>query len=542
VSSAVSRLESFLGDPFVAGSHLSFASTVAREESEAPLTDDLDVLRKFGFHRHFVPRALGGELDSWEGAMDLVRAVARRDPTLVIAFGTGVLGANPVWMWGSERQRSRLARLMLQGALGAFAMSEAAHGSDLAASEVTATRRGDELVLDGTKWPIGNARAGELLTIFARTSPGTARAFSLVFVTKGDLDRARHEVLPPVKTLGARGHDLSGIRFREAPIDRAAVVGRQGMGLEYTLMALQLTRTMIAGLSLGAADSALRIATQWARPRRLYGAAASDIAAVRELLVGAWVDLLVGEVVARAAARALTLVPERAALWSSIAKYFVPVTCESIFRDTAVVLGARHYLREGVADGVFQKLARDHAIASVFEGTTLVNLDFIAGELAPIAERACRKEAQRETDDDALVERLFGPAEAPPWTPSDARLALSNRGHDEIVSGLSRRRGECADVDGWCSARDALYADVRRALDEGGPLRRAPGGFDLARRYCVLFAAACCVHAVVHGRHDRAWLGAALARLADRPPSRAQHDAMWRRLSTAADSGDWMVP
>jgi alkylation response protein AidB-like acyl-CoA dehydrogenase len=535
--SAARELESLLGDPFDAGSLLSFRSTVAREESEASLNGDLDLLRRFGFHQRFVPRAVGGELDSWEGAMDLVRVVARRDPTLVIAFGTGILGANPVWMWGSERQQATLAGLVLRGALGAFAMSEAAHGSDLAASEVTATRVGRQLILDGTKWPIGNARAGEFLTIFARTTPGVTRAFSLVFVTKNDLDGARHELLPPVKTLGARGHDLSGIHFYESPIDADAFVGRQGLGLEYTLMALQITRTMIAGISLGAAESALRIATRWASSRRLYGSTAADIGAVRDLLVGAYVDLLVAEAVARAAARALTLVPTRAALWSSIAKYFVPVTCESVFRDAAVVLGARHYLREGVGDGVFQKLARDHAIASVFEGTTLVNLDFIAAELGPIAER------NAETDhDETLVERLFGRDEAPSWVPTESGLVLSNRGRDEIVFGSSRRAGRDADVDAWRFVRDDLCADVRRALAESRTLRRAPGGFDLARRYCIVHAAACCTHSADGGRYDEVWLGAALARLAGRRPTRAQSDEMWRRLSETAASGDWIVP
>ncbi|NEE50642.1 acyl-CoA dehydrogenase, partial [Streptomyces sp. SID8455] len=83
---------------------------------------------------------------------------------------------------------------------------------------------------------------------------------------------------------------------------------------------------------------------------------------IRRHLVHAHVDLLIAECTALPVARSLSIVPSRLSLWSSVVKYLVPTLGEEVVQEAARVLGARSYLREGVASGAFQKLQRDHAI------------------------------------------------------------------------------------------------------------------------------------------------------------------------------------
>jgi hypothetical protein len=62
--------------------------------------------------------------------------------------------------------------------LGAFALTEAAHGSDALALETAATRDGDEYVLTGEKRWIGNGSIADVIVLWARdTSDGHVKGF-----------------------------------------------------------------------------------------------------------------------------------------------------------------------------------------------------------------------------------------------------------------------------------------------------------------------------------------------------------------------------
>src|SRR4029450_9223690 len=130
---------------------------------------------------------------------------------------------------------------------------------------------------------------------------------------------------PPVKTVGLRGHDLSGVVFDGCRVPASAVIGRDGAGLTQTLKLLQITRTGVAALSLGTMDAAVRIALDYSHERRLYGQPIYALPIIRDYLVQAHLDSLIPECVAMPVMRALSVAPDRLSLWSSIAKYFVPV-------------------------------------------------------------------------------------------------------------------------------------------------------------------------------------------------------------------------
>src|SRR5690606_28936637 len=118
----------------------------------------------------------------------------------------------------------------------------------------------------------------------------------------------------------------------------------------------------------------------------------------------AFVDLLVCESMVRTAARSLHLAPEAGRLWSSLAKYQVPVTVDAMLYDLAAVLGGRHYLREGHGAGMFQKMIRDHAVVRVFHAGAFLLLQTVAQSLRWLAARRVRGVG---LDDDARPSALF---------------------------------------------------------------------------------------------------------------------------------------
>ncbi|MFI2029813.1 acyl-CoA dehydrogenase family protein [Streptomyces buecherae] len=430
---AAAELDAFLGSPWDPENPFSYRQAVESEERDELPDGVVEMIRSWGFQDFLTPVEHGGRFATLEQLFHVTRVISQRNLTLAVMFGSALLGANPVWLWGTDEQKKLLAEEILRGQLTCFGVSETDHGSDVLSNETTATRDGEEFVLSGTKWPVGNAIRARFVTTFARM--GDDPRFSLLLVDKERLEPGTWWNSPTVKTVGLRGHDLSGITYDGARLPASAVIGDEGIGLVQTLKALQITRTAIAALSVGTMDATLRIALRYAHERRLYGQPVYELPIIRDHVLKAHLDVLIGECVAVPVTRSLSVAPGRLSLWSSIVKYLVPVLAEEVVDSMGTVLGARSYLREGVADGAFQKLKRDHAIASVFEGTTHVNLHVVADQLPHVLRRAGEGDtAEAERDRQRLLRTLFSMTrDTPTWVPDGSRLQLTNVGQDEIT-------------------------------------------------------------------------------------------------------------
>ncbi|GAB3898099.1 acyl-CoA dehydrogenase [Kibdelosporangium lantanae] len=501
-------LERLLGDPWHRDSAAPFERLLDLEDAGEFPREVADVLAAWGFSHHLVPVSRGGRLGGFDEVFALCRSVARRDITLALGYGSTLLASLPVWQWGTDAQCARVAELVLAGRFGSFALSEQDHGSDLLANEVHGVPDGDGFLVSGEKWPIGNATRGAFASLFVRTAVDAgAESYSLLLLDKEKVQDGWCPT-PAIRMWGTSGHDLSGFRFDECRIGRADLLGAPGHGLEQTLRTLQINRSMVGALSLGAADTALRVAVRYATGRRLYGKAVATFPVIREALLSCYADILIGEATGMTVARAITIAPERLSLWSSISKYLVPTLGDDVMAEVATVMGARRYVRDEPASALLQKMQQDVSVAAFFEGTTHVNLQAVIGQLPGVLD----DDQPTGPDDEALVRDLFSwSTGAPPWTPTATRLRFTNRGRDEITQHWPKALAEVtalaeAAPAGSPPARvltamtkiDVTLRKLRVAWRQAP--RNGRGGdlpasaFASAKRFCLVFAAACCVH------------------------------------------------
>jgi alkylation response protein AidB-like acyl-CoA dehydrogenase len=534
VYAAADRLERHLGDPAQGDAIVSWEACVAHDERDEFPEGMVRALDDARVHHYYVPAEVGGSIRSYEEVLSVLRVVSRRDLTLAIAHAKSYLGAVAVWVAGTPAQRSEAASLILSGRQMALALTERAHGGDLLSCDVRADPVAGGFQLSGQKWLVNNATRGSALTLFARTdAKGGPRGFSLFLVNKSALPAGSYSHVPKILTHGIRGADISGIRFEGATIDRGSIIGTQGAGLEIILKALQLTRTMCAGLSLGAADTALRLATGFALSRRLYGDTVFSLPHARATLVDAYLDLLICDATSIAAARAMHVAPEQMSTCSSIVKYVVPTISERIVENVSVVLGARHYLRKEYQSGIFQKLRRDNGLVGLFDGSTVVNLSALGLQLGHLAARRAKPSCGESTLEDRIRSRFTLGGSVPPFDP--AKLDLMSHGEDDPVHALplALRRVEderpsgavsgdvaAAIVEGLRGLLEELASDEKAAGLFGGRAKQAtpPQLFELAKRYSLVHAAACAVHLWLHNRREGAfasgeWLALALRRV-----------------------------
>lgn len=377
---SAARLEQILGSVHDTNNDFSWSAAIERDEKEQYPQRAVDFLNAVGMNRFYVPSELGGRMEIGEELLYLHRVLARRDLTINSTYSTNAWSVI-VWIGGNANQCQNIASRILSGAAPALAYSEKAHGADLLSSEVTAQATESKYVLNGEKWSINRATLGDSLSLIAKTSDDRGpRSLSAFWLDKRHMVSKGTYSLNRLPTVGMRGLDISGIGFNNAEIHKDALIGEEGQGLELGLKTLQVTRAYCSSFSLGAGDTMLRIATEFAIERELYNKVIS-IPLVREQLATAYAYLLAAEVLSLVGARGLHVCINQFSTWSPIIKVLVPEYVESLAKITSSVLGSRFFLRNAYADGMYQKAFRDHLIVSVFDGSSTVCLDSLSFQL-----------------------------------------------------------------------------------------------------------------------------------------------------------------
>lgn len=87
----------------------------------------------------------------------------------VIMSAHNSLYVYPVQTYGTPEQREQYVTPFVSGKVGCFGLSEPGNGSDAGAASTTATKDGDDWIINGTKAWITNAYEASAAVVFATT-------------------------------------------------------------------------------------------------------------------------------------------------------------------------------------------------------------------------------------------------------------------------------------------------------------------------------------------------------------------------------------
>jgi alkylation response protein AidB-like acyl-CoA dehydrogenase len=175
-----------------------------------------------------------------------------------------------LWRYGSPHLHDHYLRPTLAGdKLVAQALTEPAAGSDAAAIETTAERRGRVWVLNGQKRFIDGAQSVDYLIVAAKVRPGGREALAMFCV---DTDRPGY-VIKEVQTdwMGFRGLGSAWIAFENLEVPAENLIGEESQGWKILMEELAIERVVATRAQLGQARRALEIAANYARHRRTFG-------------------------------------------------------------------------------------------------------------------------------------------------------------------------------------------------------------------------------------------------------------------------------
>lgn len=411
----------------------------------------------------------------------LAALVARRAScSLAITVGINSLSLLPAYVGADPAQLEAIFARVRDGARCGILLTELAHGSNLLRTEAQAEpgvlaggafrpARDDEQPthyrLSGEKELINGGNEHELLFCLVRTRPPRG---------EGNLLRARSELsvfwvrredgvvgLPRWRTMPAHAADIGGARLDGVVVPAERILQGEGRGFSLVRNTLAVSRGGVAALASGTLSRARDLARAYAAARDVYGAPIHTLGAIQEhLLKLEALDRVVACLSLKATA--MTNAAGLGAIYyTGVAKLMGSELAEEGVREGAKVLGARALLR----DLPYERVRRDVLLFGVFDGTTHVMLDELAGRLSEEVFRWAGRSETRITDPLGEARRVYA---APPARFLDvlrgptAPLVLPLPEHLRALAALPGARS----LEPLADLAEALY-DVVRSLRQG---------------------------------------------------------------------------
>src|SRR5689334_16965253 len=232
---------------------------------------ELKELAQLGAFGVAVPEQYGGAgLDYVALALVLEEIAAGDGGTSTIISVNNCPVCSIAMMYASEAQKQRWLVPLAQGdMLGAFALTEPHTGSDAAALRTTATRDGDEYVINGTKQFITSGKYGDVAIVMAVTDKAAGKkgisAFWVPVNTPGYI------VAGLEQKMGQHSSDTAQILLENCRIPAENLIGEEGQGYKIALSGLEGGRIGIASQSVGMARAAFEAALAYSRERESFG-------------------------------------------------------------------------------------------------------------------------------------------------------------------------------------------------------------------------------------------------------------------------------
>ena len=244
-----------------------------------PVVEDMAAMGVFGLT---VPEEWGG-LGMGKVAMCVVTEELSRGYIGVGSLGTrSEIAAELIRLGGTEEQKERWLPGIANGAvLPTAVFTEPDVGSDLGGVKTRAVRNDGTYRISGAKTWITHAARADLMTLLARTDPGTPgyRGLSMFLAPKtrgSDGDPFPDPGIDggEIPVLGYRGMKEYEIGFDGFEVDAGDLLGREeGQGFKQLMATFESARIQTAARSVGVAERAMELALDYAAGRRQFGKA-----------------------------------------------------------------------------------------------------------------------------------------------------------------------------------------------------------------------------------------------------------------------------
>ena len=343
------------------------------ESGEFPL-ETVRKMTKAGFMGLPFPREYGGA-----GADTITYIMAVEELSRACA-STGVilschvsLGSNPIYQFGTARQKEKYLVPMAQGKfLGAFGLTEPNAGTDASNQQTTAVLDNGEYLLNGSKIFITNGGQADVYIVFAVTDRAKGlKGLSAFIVEKG---QPGFTFGPQENKIGIRASSTTELIFQDCRIPQENILGKEGDGFKIAMATLDGGRIGIGAQALGIAQAALDESVRYSKEREQFNKPISSFQAIQWMIADMATEIDAARLLVYRAAD----LKDRKKLFgkeAAMAKLFASETAMRAALKAVQIHGGYGYMK----DYKVERLMRDAKITEIYEGTSEVQRLVISG-------------------------------------------------------------------------------------------------------------------------------------------------------------------
>ena len=347
----------------------------AVDKAEVFAMDNFKKLAAVGFTGLAIPAEYGGsggDVMSLSIVMEeLARACAS---TCDIVDAHISLCMRPILLYGTEEQKKKYLPALCSGEkVGAFAITEAEAGSDIANIKTTAVRNGGDYILNGSKLFITNGPACDTIVVFAGI-PALAPRGMTAFIVEATMPGFSRS--PQYQKVGMKGATNAELVFDNVRVPAANRLGDEGKGMKICLGTLDEGRIGIACQAVGIAQAVLDHCIEYAKERKQFGKAIAENQAIQWMLVDMACQVETARLLTYKAAKMMDE-GGNAVKAAAMAKLMATDACMDIAVKGIQIFGGYGYMM----DSPMQRYFRDAKLTQIYEGTSEVQRMVIARDL-----------------------------------------------------------------------------------------------------------------------------------------------------------------
>ncbi len=337
----------------------------------------IEQMKRIGIYGLAVPEEYGGTPVSMPCYVLVTQELARGWMSLAGAMGGHTVVAKLLTLFGTDEQKQRYLPPMATGELRAtMALTEPGGGSDLQNMTTTALSDGEDLVVNGSKTWISNARRSGLIALLCKTDPAAQprhSGISVLLVEHGP----GLTVSRDLPKLGYKGVETCELSFDGYRVPYSAILGgAAGQGFSQMMKGLETGRIQVASRALGVATAALDDALAYAQQRESFGQPIWKHQSVGNYLADMATKLTAARQLTRYAAERYDG-GERCDMEAGMAKLFASEVAMEIALNAVRIHGGYGYSTEYDVERYF----RDAPLMIVGEGTNEIQRNVIAAQL-----------------------------------------------------------------------------------------------------------------------------------------------------------------
>ena len=325
-----------------------------------------DALRQageLGFMGMYTPEAAGGLGMSRLDASLIVEELAKGCTATAAFLTIHNMATNMVGKYCSDAVIEQWCPDLVTGAkLASYCLTEPGAGSDASSLRTSATREGDDYIVNGSKIFISGAGDTDVLVVMLRTGAAGPKGISALLIPA---DAAGISYGKKEEKMGWNAQPTRAINFDAVRVPVANRLGAEGQGFAIAMEGLDGGRINIATCSVGTAQQALEEATAYVRERKQFDTAIADFQATQFKLADMLTELVAARQMVRLAAHKLDTKDAQASTYCAMAKRFATDVGFNVCNDALQLFGGYGYMKEYP----MERHVRDTRVHQILEGT-----------------------------------------------------------------------------------------------------------------------------------------------------------------------------